>query len=186
MIGVGLDVSLVVADRPCAGLDVAARAHVQAVLLDRRDYGGFTDAFEREAYSGALSRLLTDADVDLVAMAGFGTVVTATVHAALPGRILNTHPSLLPAFPGWHAVAAALDAGVTETGCTVHVATAALDDGPVLARRRVPVHDDDNERALHERIKVVERELYPRVVGRVMAALARGEEPTSVAETEDG
>jgi phosphoribosylglycinamide formyltransferase-1 len=96
---------------------------------------------------------------------------------------LNTHPSLLPAFRGWHAVAQALASGVGETGCTVHVATESLDDGPILAQRRVQVLAGDDEATLHERIKSVERTLYPLVVGRVMANLAHGLEPASVAGT---
>ena len=77
--------------------------------------------------------------VDLVAMAGFGTVLTQRVHDAFPGRILNTHPALLPAFPGWHGVRDALAAGVEETGCTVHLATLEMDAGPILAQQAVPV-----------------------------------------------
>jgi phosphoribosylglycinamide formyltransferase-1 len=127
--------------------------------------------------------VLIEHRVDLVAMAGFGTIITASVHAAYPGRILNTHPSLLPAFKGWHAVRAAIEADVTETGCTVHVATEQLDDGPILAQRRVAVFPDDTEETLHERIKEVERQLYPLVVGRVMASLDAGFEPASVAGT---
>jgi phosphoribosylglycinamide formyltransferase-1 len=74
-------------------------------------------------------------------------------------------------------------AGATESGCTVHVATEALDDGPILAQRRVPVFRDDDESSLHERIKKVERTLYPEVIARVMASLAQGEEPSSVVGT---
>jgi phosphoribosylglycinamide formyltransferase-1 len=119
-------------------------------------------------------------------MAGFGTIVTAAFHDAFVGRVLNTHPSLLPDFKGWHAVAQALESGVSQTGCTVHVATEALDDGPILAQRRVEVLADDDESSLHERIKAVERELYPTVVSRVMAALEQGREVSSVAaEMED-
>ncbi len=180
-----LDVTLVASDRPCRGLDVARDAGVEALLVDRREFGGFGPDFDRGAYSAALRDALLQRDVDLVAMAGFGTVVEAAFFVAFPGRVLNTHPSLLPAFQGWHAVAQALAAGVTQTGCTVHLATVALDDGPVLAQRAVPVEVDDDEATLHERIKSVERDLYPRVVGRVMAALAEGREPLSVAETED-
>jgi len=90
---------------------------------------------------------------------------------------------LLPEFKGWHAVKSTLAAGVSESGCTVHVATEALDDGPILAQRRVPVYDDDTEESLHERIKSVERTLYPDVIARVMASLARGDEPVSVVVT---
>jgi phosphoribosylglycinamide formyltransferase 1 len=89
----------------------------------------------------------------------------------------------LPEFKGWHAVAATLAAGVSESGCTVHVATEELDDGPILAQRRVPVYLEDDEASLHERIKAVERTLYPGVVARVMASLAQGQEPTSAALT---
>ena len=83
--------------------------------------------------------------VDLVAMAGFGTVMTEAVHRAFPGRILNTHPALLPAFPGWHGVRDALAAGVAETGCTVHIATLEMDAGPILAQEVVPVLPGDTE-----------------------------------------
>jgi phosphoribosylglycinamide formyltransferase 1 len=174
-------VSLVGADRACRGLEVAARAGVETVLVDRRDYGGFTADFERERYSEDLAATLLAHRIDLVAMAGFGTIVTAALHDAFPGRVLNTHPSLLPAFKGWHAVAQALESGVSETGCTVHVATLALDDGPILAQRRVAVRADDDESSLHERIKDVERAIYPLVVTRVMAALDQGRDVSSVA-----
>jgi phosphoribosylglycinamide formyltransferase-1 len=149
--------------------------------VDRRAYGGFSAAFDREGYSQDLAAQLTSRGIDLVAMAGFGTIVTGSFHAAFKGRVLNTHPSLLPDFKGWHAVSQALASGVSETGCTVHVATEALDDGPILAQRRVAVFDNDDEASLHERIKQVERELYPAVVTRVMAALDAGREVTSVA-----
>jgi phosphoribosylglycinamide formyltransferase-1 len=183
MFDAGVAVALVASDRPCRALEVAKNARVEAVLIDRADFGGFTKVFDREAYSAELTRTLASHDIDLVAMAGFGTIVTATFHSAYPGRVLNTHPSLLPAFKGWHAVRAALEAGVGETGCTVHVATVELDDGPILAQRRVAVLADDTEETLHERIKEVERRLYPLVVGRVMASLDEGFEPVSVAGT---
>ena len=176
----GLAVALVVADRPCRGLDVATSAGVEAVLVDRRDLGGFGPHFDREAYSRALVETIARHDIDLVAMAGFGTVTTRAFPAAYPGRVLNTHPSLLPDFKGWHAVAQALAAGVSESGCTVHLATAELDEGPILAQSRVPVVSGDTDETLHERIKRVERELYPRVITRVMAALAEGREPASL------
>ncbi len=183
MIDAGLDVALVVSDRPCRALEVARAASLEQVLVDRVHYGGFTKEFDREAYSTALADVLVEHRIDLVAMAGFGTITTASFHAAYPGRVLNTHPSLLPDFKGWHAVRAAIEAGARETGCTVHVATLELDDGPILAQRRVPVFADDTEETLHERIKHVERQLYPLVVGRVMASLDAGREPVSVAGT---
>jgi phosphoribosylglycinamide formyltransferase-1 len=179
----GLSVALVASDRPCRALDVARDAGLDARLIDRASFGGFGPTFDREAYSVELARVLSEASIDLVAMAGFGTIVTGAFHRAFPGRVLNTHPSLLPKFKGWHAVAATLAAGVNESGCTVHVATEELDDGPILAQRRVPVYAEDDEASLHERIKAVERTLYPEVVARVMASLAQGDEPTSVALT---
>jgi phosphoribosylglycinamide formyltransferase-1 len=183
MLEAGVEVALVASDRPCRGLDVAADAGVKALLVDRERFGGFTQSFDRDAYSVALAKALRGEEIDLVAMAGFGTIVTGSFHRVFPGRVLNTHPSLLPEFKGWHAVKATLAAGVSESGCTVHVATEALDDGPILAQRRVPVYDDDTEESLHERIKSVERTLYPDVIARVMASLARGDEPVSVVVT---
>jgi phosphoribosylglycinamide formyltransferase-1 len=130
-----------------------------------------------------LANELRERDIDLVAMAGFGTIMTAVFHETFPGRVLNTHPSLLPDFKGWHAVAQAIAAGVAESGCTVHIATEELDNGPILAQRHVPVLAGDDEAALHERIKTVERSLYPLVISRVMASLEEGLEPVSVAGT---
>ncbi len=183
MVRAGVDVALVCADRPCRGLDVAFAASIESLMVDRKSYGGFADSFDREGFTAELTEALASREIDLVAMAGFGTVVTGTFHAAFPGRVLNTPPSLLPAFKGWHAVAQALEAGVAETGCTVHIATEALDDGPILAQRRVRVMANDTQASLHERIKLVERELYPLVVDRVMASLREGREPSSIAGT---
>jgi phosphoribosylglycinamide formyltransferase-1 len=183
MLHAGLQVSLVAADRRCRALDVAFGAGVETLLVSREEFGGFAPSFDREGFTKELTEALAFRDVDLVAMAGFGTIVTESFHLAYPGRVLNTHPSLLPAFKGWHAVAQALESGVNETGCTVHIATEALDDGPILAQRRVVVEPDDTEETLHERIKAVERELYPLVVGRVMAAMREGREPSSIAGT---
>jgi phosphoribosylglycinamide formyltransferase-1 len=162
---------------------VAFGAGVETLLVSREDFGGFANSFDREGFTDELTRALKSRDIDLVAMAGFGTIVTESFHLAYPGRVLNTHPSLLPDYKGWHAVAQALESGVGETGCTVHVATEELDDGPILAQRRVPIEPGDTEDTLHERIKAVERELYPLVVGRVMAAMREGREPSSVAGT---
>lgn len=183
IINAGLDVALVASDRPCRGLEVAGASGIEALLVDRVDYGGFSAGFDREGYSHALAQVLVKHNIDLVAMAGFGTITTGVFHAAFPGRVLNTHPSLLPDFKGWHAVAQALEAKVTESGCTVHIATEELDNGPVLAQRRVPVYESDDESSLHERIKDVERQLYPFVLTRVMASLDEGREPITVAGT---
>ena len=177
LIEAGVEVAVVGADRPCRGLEVAETAGIEAILVDRMAWGGFGPHFDRAGYSSALAEELVARRVDLVAMAGFGTVLAESFHAAFPGRVLTTHPSLLPAFKGWHAVAQALEAGVERTGCTVHVATRDLDDGPVLAQEEVSVQPGDDEATLHERIKRVERRLYPEVVARVMAGLREGREP---------
>jgi phosphoribosylglycinamide formyltransferase-1 len=106
-------------------------------------------------------------------MAGFGTILSQAIHDAYPGRILNTHPALLPAFKGWHAVEDALAAGVKVTGCTVHVATLEVDTGPIVAQEAVPVLADDTKETLHERIKAVERRLYPDTIRSFMEELQR-------------
>jgi phosphoribosylglycinamide formyltransferase-1 len=165
-----LPVVLVVSDRPCRGLEIAADHHLATELVDRRSFGGFGDGFERDAFTRRVVEVLEHHDVDLVVMAGFGTVLSQPAHDAYEGRILNTHPALLPAFPGWHAVEDALAAGATVTGCTVHVATLHMDAGPILAQQEVAVRPDDTADTLHERIKEVERRLYPATIRRVIAA----------------
>jgi len=172
MFEAGVPVALVVSDRPCAGLEVASRNGAEATLLDRRSFGGFGQRFDRRAYTVAVTDVLTRAEVDLVAMAGFGTVLDQPIQDPFAGRILNPHPATLPAFPGWHAVSAALEAGVKVTGCTVHLATLEMDAGPILAQEVVPVEEGDTEELLHERIKAVERRLYPETVLKVLGELA--------------
>lgn len=160
---------VVAADRPCRALDVARGHGVAAELAERTDWSG---SFDREAYTERLVKLLQAYRVDLVVMAGFGTVVPRIVDA-FPDRVLNSHPALLPSFKGWHAVRAALDYGVKVTGTTIHIVTAEMDEGPILAQQAVDVLDDDDEASLHERIKEVERELYPRTIRRFAEQLGR-------------
>lgn len=168
ILAAGLEVVVVVVDRPCRATGVAAAHGVAAVEVLR---GGFGPAFDRQAYTARIVEALEDHDVELVVMAGYGTILGAAVHEAFPGRVLNTHPALLPAFPGWHAVEEALAAGVKVTGCTVHVATPEVDAGPILAQEPVPVVPGDTVETLHERIKVVEHRLYPETIRRYVAAL---------------
>jgi phosphoribosylglycinamide formyltransferase-1 len=167
-----IPLSLVLADRPCRGLEVGTAAGVDAVLVDRQQWGGFGSGFDRLAYTEAVTEVLVGHAPDLIAMAGFGTVLDEPIHRAFPGRIMNTHPALLPAFPGWHAVPDALAAGVRVTGCTVHLATLQTDSGPTLAQEAVVVLPDDTVESLHERIKEVERRLYPATIRRVLDELA--------------
>jgi phosphoribosylglycinamide formyltransferase 1 len=165
IVGDGVPVALVAADRPCRALEIAAEHGIPAELVERTDWG---PSFDRTAYTQQLVKVLRAHDVDLVVMAGFGTVVPG-VTDAYPGRVLNSHPALLPAFKGWHAVRDALTAGVKVTGTTIHVATADVDDGPILAQEAVPVLPDDTEETLHERIKQVEWRLYPATIRRFVA-----------------
>jgi phosphoribosylglycinamide formyltransferase 1 len=174
MVEAHLPVTVVLSDRPCAALGLAADSGVPSELVDRSLFGGFGADFDRQGFTATVASVLVAHQVDLVAMAGFGTVMTEAVHRAFPGRILNTHPSLLPAFPGWHGVRDALAAGVAETGCTVQIATCEMDAGPILAQEVVPVLPGDTEEILHERIKQVERVLYPAVISRALVELGSG------------
>lgn len=163
--------SVLLADRPCGALEIAEAAGVPAELVHRKSYGS---DFDRDGYTAEVVEALERHRIDLVAMAGFGTILGQAVHDAFGGRILNTHPALLPSFPGWHAVEDALAAGVKVTGCTVHLATLEVDTGPILAQEAVPVTADDTVDSLHERIKAVERRLYPATIRQI---LERGSVP---------
>ena len=162
----GLPVVAVVVDRPCGATSVAEAAGVPAEVVMRTSYGA---DFDRAAYTEQVVDALERHGVELVVMAGFGTILDKQIHDAYPSRILNTHPALLPAFPGWHAVEEALAYGVKVTGCTVHLATVEVDAGPILAQEAVPVLDDDTPETLHERIKEVEHRLYPETIRRFIA-----------------
>lgn len=156
-----VQVSLVIADRDCRALEVAARSAVPAVEIPRKSYGR---DFDREAYTRLVVDVLDQYDIELVVMAGYGTVLGSAIHEKFSQRILNTHPSLLPSFPGWHAVESALEFGVKVTGCTVHLATLEVDAGPILAQEAVKIYPSDDRDSLHERIKEVERVLYPATI----------------------
>src|SRR5580700_7461213 len=168
LIDAGLSITAVFVDRPCAATAVAEGAGLPGLLVERSSFGA---TFDRAAYSKDVAAVLADRGVQLVAIAGFGTVLDAVFFEAFPDRVLNTHPSLLPAFKGWHAVEDALAAGVRITGCTVHLATAEVDAGPILAQEPVRVLPGDDVATLHERIKAVERRLYPDTIDR----FSRGE-----------
>jgi phosphoribosylglycinamide formyltransferase-1 len=137
--------------RAATALERAHLAAVPTVVLPVRDHP------DRQAWDAALAGALAAAEPDLVVCAGFMRVLGPAVLAAFGGRIVNTHPALLPSFPGAHGVADALAHGVKVTGCTAHLVDAGVDTGPILAQRAVAVRDDDDEAALHERIKVAER-----------------------------
>ena len=161
ILAAGIEPLVVVADRKCRALTVAETAGVPCRLVERDSFG---PEFDRAAFTDRVVATLTSYAVDTVAMAGFMTIFTQSMFDAFPGRVLNTHPSLLPAFPGAHAVADALAAGVRATGCTVHLSTLEVDHGPVLAQASVAIEPGDTVDSLHERIKAVERRLYPAVI----------------------
>ena len=175
MADAGLPVSFVVADRPCLAIEVAEGHGIPASVVERDSIG---DDFDRDAYTEKLPAELAAADIALSAMAGFGTILEQPIYERFAGRILNTHPSLLPAFPGWRAVDEALAHGVQVTGCTVHYAELEVDSGPILAQETVSVLEDDDVASLHERIKAVERRLYIDTIRRLLEA------PQAVGATE--
>jgi phosphoribosylglycinamide formyltransferase 1 len=172
MLDAGLPVHAVILDRKCPAAELAGRAGIAFEIVERESYG---PDFDRTAYTHRIVESLKRHQIDVVAMAGFGTVLAAPVFDIYPGRILNTHPALLPAFKGWHAVSDALAAGVKVTGTTVHVATEDVDAGPILAQEAVPVLPGDTEETLHERIKTVERRLYPETIRLFLEQIQGGE-----------
>jgi len=155
----GLPIELMVADRKCRALDIAKAANIPHVLKSRT----FGKEFDRKKYTSEMLTLLREHNIDLVAMAGFMTVFSPLMfeEGAYQSKILNTHPSLLPAFTGAHAVQDAIEYGVKVSGCTIHWATKDLDAGPILLQCAVSVEPDDTAETLHERIKKVERQSYP-------------------------
>lgn len=163
----GLPVDVVVVDRACEAIARAEAAGVPVEVVERTSFGG---DFDRPAYTHRVVDALKRHEIDLVAMAGFGTILSEEMHEAFPGRVVNTHPALLPAFKGWHAVRDSLAAGVEVTGCTVHLATLEVDEGPILAQEAVPVLPNDTEETLHERIKEVERRIYPQALREILDA----------------
>jgi phosphoribosylglycinamide formyltransferase-1 len=152
-------------DRDAAGLEHARSRGIPTFVCSLRDH------HDRAAWDRALAAAVAEHRPDLVVSAGFMKIVGPAVLEAFGGRLVNTHPALLPAFPGAHAVRDALAAGVQVTGATVHLVDAGLDTGPVLAQREVPVHPGDDEATLHERIKDVERELLVQTVAELVAAV---------------
>lgn len=148
-------------DRPCAALDIAAAAGVPGYTVRLGDHP------DRAAWDAAMTAATAAVEPDLVVSAGFMKILGPQFLSRFPGRVVNTHPALLPAFPGAHAVPDSLAYGVRVTGCTVHLVDAGMDTGPILAQEAVAVADDDDEATLHERIKVVERRLLVEVLAAV-------------------
>ena len=166
MLEQGLKVDLVLADRPCRGIDeVARKFNVPTEFVLRSDF----KPFNREEFTQKIIEILEKNKIDLVAMAGFMTILSAPIFRKYNNRILNSHPSLLPLFKGDNAVAEALKSGNTVTGTTIHIATEKLDDGEFLAQEKVVILPNDTVETLHERIKQIERVLYTKVIRDYLA-----------------
>lgn len=159
-----------------------ARLPVVAVASNRRDAPALARAGEiptavfeladypdREARDAAMADWLLGRGVTVVVLAGYMHLLTAAFLDRFPDAVVNVHPSLLPEFPGAHAVEDQLAAGVAESGATVHLVDEGVDSGPILAQESVPVLDDDTPETLHARIKEIEHRLLPRVVGELCA-----------------
>jgi phosphoribosylaminoimidazolecarboxamide formyltransferase / IMP cyclohydrolase len=162
----GGEIRLVFTDRACPAIGWAAEQGIETAFLPGL---ASHDPAERAAADEALAATLRAGDIDLVVLAGYMRLVGPATLAAFDARILNTHPSLLPAFPGSHAVRDALEHGASVTGCTVHVVDATLDGGPIVAQEAVTVAAEDDEASLHERIRTVEHRLLPMAVARFLA-----------------
>lgn len=151
----------VVTDNPAAGaLDLARDAGVASVVVSPKDF------HDRSAWNDGVSEAVAVFLPDYVVLAGFMRILAPSFVRRYEGRLINTHPALLPSFPGAHGVRDALAHGVKITGCTVHLVDEGVDTGPIIAQAAVPVLDGDDERTLHERIKVAERALLVDTVGR--------------------
>jgi phosphoribosylglycinamide formyltransferase 1 len=150
------------ADRPgTLAIERAERAGVPTFVLAVADFA------DRSDWDDALTRAVSAYAPDLVILAGFMKLVGPAFMSAFTHRIVNTHPALSPSFPGMHAPRDALEYGVKVTGCTLFVVDEGVDTGPIVAQAAVPVHDDDDESSLHERIKTVERKLLVETVAKM-------------------
>ena len=156
--------AVVISNTPGApGLGRARAAGIETLTINHRDYAS------RDAFDAALAAALQDRRVELVCLAGFMRLIGQRMLDAFPERIINIHPSLLPAFPGVDAQAQALAYGVKVSGVTVHLVTAELDGGPIILQSAVDVLDDDTPETLSARILEQEHRIYPEAVARVLA-----------------
>ena len=163
------DVVAVVADRDCLGLTIAKQRGIAAALMDPKSHRS------RDEWSEALRDRVASFRPDLVVSAGFMRILSPDFVDAFEDRLLNIHPSLLPEFPGPHAVRDALEANVAETGTTIHFIDHQVDHGPIVQQARVPIQADDDEASLHERIKQEEHKLLPEVCRQFLSGeLTRG------------
>jgi phosphoribosylglycinamide formyltransferase-1 len=149
-------ITLVISNRPDAGgIARAAKAGIECVVIDHKAYA------DRASFDGAINQVLRARNIEIVCLAGFMRLLTPDFVNRWAGRMLNIHPSLLPAFPGLHVQARAIEAGVRFSGCTVHLVTPDMDQGPILVQAVVPIHEDDTPESLAARIQVQEHRAYP-------------------------
>lgn len=171
------EIVLVLSNRPDArGLTLAADAGIPAQAIDHRPFGR-----DRAGHEAAINAMLMEVGAEIVCLAGYMRLLTPLLVEAWAGRMLNIHPSLLPAFPGLHTHARALAAGVKLHGCTVHLVTQQLDDGPILAQAAVPVLDHDTEDSLADRVLAQEHVIYPAALGAFASGRAAGSAPATAA-----
>jgi formyltetrahydrofolate-dependent phosphoribosylglycinamide formyltransferase len=159
------EIVLVLSNEPdAAGLTIAEKAKVRTAVVDHRPYRG-----DRAAHETAIGTILADAQIEIVCLAGYLRMLTPMLVAKFKGRMLNIHPSLLPAFPGLDTHARALKAGVKLHGATAHLVTDKMDDGPILAQAAVPVMPGDDEASLAARVLAQEHVIFPLAL-RLLAA----------------
>lgn len=157
-------VVLVLSNKPDAeGLALAAAAGVPTLAIDHRPFGA-----DREAHERAVDAALRAAGAEYVALAGYMRVLTPRLVEAWAGRMINIHPSLLPKYPGLNTHRRAIEAGDVEAGCTVHLVTAGVDEGPILDQARVPVLASDTPETLAARVLAAEHALYPAALARLV------------------
>lgn len=164
--GCPFEIALVLANKPDAkGLEIAAAAGVEALCVDQKPFGK-----DREAHERAIDAALRARGIEVIALAGYMRILTPFLVDAWEGRMLNIHPSLLPAYPGLDTHARAIAGGEVEAGCTVHLVTAGVDEGPILGQAPVPILPGDDEHALAARVLAEEHRLY----GETLATFCRG------------
>jgi phosphoribosylglycinamide formyltransferase-1 len=164
------EIVLVMSDVPEAR--ILERAHFADIPSSVIDCGGHTKKFPLASQQSVADAMMA-AGAELICLAGFMRLIKTPLLHAFPKRIINIHPSILPAFPGLEAWKQALDAGVTETGCTVHYVDAGMDTGPIIQQAKVPVYTNDTYASLHARIQEQEHVIYPSAILKIIPTLTR-------------
>ena len=161
------EIALVLANKPDAGgLATATAEGIEALCVDQKPFGK-----DREAHERAIDAALRERGIQVIALAGYMRILTPFLVDAWEGRMLNIHPSLLPAYPGLDTHARAISAGDAEAGCTVHLVTAGVDEGPILGQARVPILTNDDDHTLAARVLEQEHKLYAATLARFVGTL---------------